>query len=354
MELEHVKQVFVKEGEVKRILKGDVVLWEKDEGILITDFKHYRYATYTIPVPEQENETSTELQEQDEEAEVITPVWKVSTLPKGLSYTVTSSGLTFRGYAEEIKRHKVTVTVTIGEYSVSTLYTFVITSDGQEIAIASNDLGTWYNGESGVKSGTTTLSISGSGASGGSVKYYSSGNPSWMAINSSSGALTGTPNNGYEAQSGLVTVYAIRGGVNVVGSYKTPSKILRWNTTNGVPRFRYTNIRIDCTSRLRESGTKYYFFDLDLSQYYYPIDGGATGITYTIDDTEGKHVTPSISGNILSLYKKSRCTTTDGCDSYITIRARNSKGSSALLYVHCDVHAKSASYSYNTVVESVS
>ena len=340
MELAHVKQVFAKEGEVKKILKGDLVLWQK-EGILITDFNRYKYAVYTIPAP-------TEVPED------ITPVWTVSGLPKGLSYQVTTDGLTISGYAETIGRKNVTVTVTIGEHVENTLYTFKVTSDGNEIAIASNDLGLWYNAESGVKSGTTALSISGNGASGSSAKYYSSGKPSWMTINSTTGALSGTPNNGYEAQSGLVTVYAIRGGENVVGSYKTPSKALRWNTTNGIPRFRYTNIRIDCTASLRESGTKYTFFNLDLSQYYYPIDGGTTGITYTIDDTEGKHVTPSISGNTLSLYKKSRCTTTSGCDSYITIKARNTKGSSSILYVHCDVHAKGSSYSSTTKVESVS
>ena len=379
MDLGHVKQIFCKQGEVRRILEGDVVLWEKIEGILITDFKHYRYATYTIPVPTlEEPEPSeptddtepsepvddtepseptddTEQTEPTDDTEDITPVWNVSELPKGLSYGVTSEGLTISGYAEDIGRKKVTVDVTIGEHTESTLYTFVVASDGQEIAIASQNLGVWYNYESGVKSGTSALSISGSGASGSSVRYYYSGKPSWMAINTSSGALSGTPNNGYEAQSGLATIYAIRGGENVVGSYKTPTKSLRWNTTNPFPRFRYTNIRIDCTTFLRATGSKgSNFFNLDLSQYMYPIEGGATGITYTIDDTEGKHVTPSISGNTLRLAKKSRCTTTSGCDSYITISAKNSKGSSGIIYVHCDVHAKSASCSSTTVVESVS
>ena len=131
--------------------------------------------------------------------------------------------------------------------------------------------------------------------------------------------------------------------------------MLIWNTTNAIPRFKYTNIRIDCTSALRATtGNGSIFFTLDLSQYYYPIDGGASGITYTIDSSKGKHVTPSVSGNILSLKKKSRCTTTNGCDSYITIRARNNKGSSGLLYIHCDVHAKNSSYSSTTRVESVS
>ena len=341
MELEHVKQVFVKEGEVNRILKGDVVLWQKVSGILITDFQHYRYAVYTIPAPA-------------DVPEDITPVWNVSELPQGLSYQVTADGLTISGYAEKVCRKNVTVTLTIGEDTEDTLYTFEVKSDGNEIAIASGDLGYWHNHESGVISGTTALSISGSGGNGGSVRYYSSGNPSWMTINTSSGALSGTPNTGYENQSGYVTVYAIRGGLNIVGSYRTPNKVLRWSTGNAVPHFRYTHVKLDCTNDLRLSGTKYTFFNLDLSQFYYPIEGGTNDITYTINDTEGKHVTPSISGNTLSLYKKSRCTTTSGCDSYITIRAKNSKGSSALLYIHCDVHAKKDDYSWNTVIESVS
>ena len=58
-------------------------------------------------------------------------------------------------------------------------------------------------------------------------RYYISGKPSWMTINSSSVALTGTPNTGYEAQSELVAVYAIRSGENVEVSYKSSSKVLR-------------------------------------------------------------------------------------------------------------------------------
>ena len=48
MDLRHVKQIFCKQGEVRRILEGEVVLWEKPlvEGIrikkkitdIITDF----------------------------------------------------------------------------------------------------------------------------------------------------------------------------------------------------------------------------------------------------------------------------------------------------------------------------
>lgn len=88
-----------------------------------------------------------------------------------------------------------------------------------------------------MKGGTSILSISVNGADESTVSYYSSG------------TLTETPNTGYEAQSVLVTVYAIRGGKNVTGSYKTLSKVLRWNTTSSIYRFRYTNIRIECTAR---------------------------------------------------------------------------------------------------------
>ncbi|MBQ7220807.1 MAG: hypothetical protein IJS28_07500 [Synergistaceae bacterium] len=342
MELEDVKQVFMPEGEARKILEGETVLWEKLEGILITDFKHYRYASYAILAPAGVPED-------------VTPVWEVSELPAGLSYKTAPKGITISGYAERVGRKRVTVRVTLGEQTEETLYTFAITSDGNEIAIASPDLGVWYNAESGAKSGTTALSLSGSGASGSSVTYYSTGKPLWMGINSSSGALSGTPNIGYEAQSGWVTVYAIRGGVNAEGSYKTPRKVLQWRTTNSVPHFRYTNIRLDCTTALRASGNnKTTFFSLDLSQYYYPIEGGANGITYTIDSAQGKHVTPYISGNTLHLQKKSKCTTTSGCDSYITIVARNSSGASGTLYIHCDVHAKKAACSTTTVVEAVS
>ena len=91
MDLSQVKQVFCKQGEVKRILEGDVVLWEKERHFTgkvvlipsdtntITDFAVGRYAEIMF------------------KADGV-PEWSISELPAGLSYEVTSEGLKIAGY----------------------------------------------------------------------------------------------------------------------------------------------------------------------------------------------------------------------------------------------------------------
>ena len=120
MDLSQVKQIFCKQGEVKRILEGDVVLWEKERHFsgkvvlipsdtnTITDFAVGRYAEIMFKT--------------DGVAE-----WSISELPAGLSYEVTSEGLKVAGYATEAGSKDVEIST--GSYTQT--YTFRIEDDGE-------------------------------------------------------------------------------------------------------------------------------------------------------------------------------------------------------------------------------
>ena len=120
MDLSRVKQVFCKQGEVKRILEGDVVLWEKkghftgkvvlipSDTNTITDFAVGRYAEIMF------------------KADAV-PEWSISELPAGLSYEVTSEGLKIAGYATEAGSKD----VEISTGSDTQTYTFRIEDDGE-------------------------------------------------------------------------------------------------------------------------------------------------------------------------------------------------------------------------------
>ena len=95
MDLGHVKQIFCKQGEVRRILEGDVVLWEKERHFsgkvvlipsdtgTITDFAVGKYLEIMFKT--------------DDDA----PTWSISELPAGLTSEVTSEGLKIAGYPTE-------------------------------------------------------------------------------------------------------------------------------------------------------------------------------------------------------------------------------------------------------------
>ena len=121
MDLSQVKQVFCKQGEVKRILEGDVVLWEKkghfsgkvvlipsDSTEPITDFTVGRYAEIMF------------------KADAV-PEWSISELPAGLVSEVTSEGLKIAGYATEAGSKD----VEISTGSDTQTYTFRIDDDGE-------------------------------------------------------------------------------------------------------------------------------------------------------------------------------------------------------------------------------
>ena len=132
MDLGNVKEIFIKEGEVRRILKGNEVLWEKKGVRLtrrdtepITDFFKDKYAELILGVKY--------------DATIGTPTWNVSGLPDGLAATFTSTGIKISGYAEEICTKNVTVTVTLGKYTDTQTYIFIVESDGYGIQITTSN-----------------------------------------------------------------------------------------------------------------------------------------------------------------------------------------------------------------------
>ena len=123
MELQRVKQIFCEQGEVRRILSGDVVLWEKPSvGRVIiipqstpepiTDFVLGKYAELTFIA--------------DYQGIKGVPSWSISGLPAGLYAEFVGESLKLSGYASESCSKNVTIKVTIGEFSDTQIYTFIV------------------------------------------------------------------------------------------------------------------------------------------------------------------------------------------------------------------------------------
>ena len=123
MDLKRVKQIFCEQGEVQKILSGDVVLWEKPSvGRVIiipqstpepiTDFVFAKYAELTF-IAEYQGVQGV-------------PEWSISGLPAGLSAEVVGESLKISGYASEVCSKNVTIKVTIGNFSDTQIYTFIV------------------------------------------------------------------------------------------------------------------------------------------------------------------------------------------------------------------------------------
>ena len=364
MELRQVKQIFCEQGEVRRILSGDVVLWEKtgtsgvgESGAIddetpvstlipfsddisgpLTDFIYYKYGKMTFTAPQASE-------------------WTISDIPAGLTSEVTDEGLVVSGYAEEICSKEVTVSAKVGETTRSKTYTLNVISDGYLLFIASTDLGYWRNGAAGVQSGTKEVSAAMQTPSGNSLgsfvgiaetSYVASGNPSWMNIDSRTGKLSGTPNSGYEAQSGNVEIYAIN------PTRKSPTKSLRWTTGNIVPRFRYSSIYLDITGPMRaelsEIAKWSTIFSADIYDWLYPLETGASFSVVVAGAAENWAVWPTstelsstqvtISGNSFNVVKRARVSNPAAvATKTFALKASNSYGTD-VVYIYCNIYEK--------------
>ena len=138
----------------------------------VTDFTIGNYASKTftanINVPPREQNTAT--------------TWTFANLPAGLS----DSGATVRGTAAAFETKTVTVKVTKGSYSDTKDYTFTVYG----IAISTTSLPDGTAGSSYSASLGVTKSLP-SGV--GSLVYYASNLHSGLAINNSTGVISGTP-----------------------------------------------------------------------------------------------------------------------------------------------------------------
>ena len=360
MELRQVKQIYTPEGELRRILSGDVVLWEKknsggdgaydetqtdtlipfsdDISGPLTDFIYYKYGKMTFTAPQASE-------------------WTISDIPAGLTSEVTDEGLVVSGYAEEICSKEVTVSAKVGETTRSKTYMLNVISDGYLLTIASTDLGYWRNGAAGVQSGTKEVSAAMQTPSGNSLgsfvgiaetSYVASGNPSWMNIDSRTGELSGTPNSGYEAQSGNVEIYAIN------PTRKSPTKSLRWTTGNIVPRFRYSSIYLDTTGPMRaalsEIAKGSTIFSADIYDWLYPLETGASFSVVVAGAAENQAVWSTstssyntqvnISGNSFNVVKGGRFSgTAAAATRTFALKASNSYGTD-VVYIYCNIYEK--------------
>ncbi len=123
MDLSLVKTLIIKEGRVKKILKGDTVIWNKipfsveitnDTAQTITGFKYLVNSSFTFTVNYHVPKT-----EQKQ-----TPIWTVSGLPSGLSAeSLSDNNLTVSGTPDRSGDYTVTVSVSKGSYSDTKTYT---------------------------------------------------------------------------------------------------------------------------------------------------------------------------------------------------------------------------------------
>ena len=76
--------------------------------------------------------------------------------------------------------------------------------------------------------------------------YYATSKPSWMSLNSSTGVLSGKATG--TADSGIVSVYVMK------GDYRSPIKSLSYVTINTLPKWTYSQIKLDVTGLVRGYG----------------------------------------------------------------------------------------------------
>ena len=130
-------------------------------------------------------------------------IWAITGLPPGFStefrYNETDV-IYIVGYPTITGTYTVTATVTRGSYSNSQTYTFTIIDDGYGVAITDTDLPTFYGGVAWSGSVTATANVP---SDAGALTYYATELPDWLNLNSTTGALTGTPPEYIEPINGM-------------------------------------------------------------------------------------------------------------------------------------------------------
>ena len=185
MELTNVKQIFMPEGEARRILdEQSVIIWEKaisaisDLSIVqsnetpIDSFCYLRYASVQFTATAKDI-SGKELSERD--LSRAAAEWSISGLPNGLDATIgetLAAGVTVSGYAEQTGSFEVTVSVSAFGVSSTKMYRLLVVDDGNGITISSGDLGTWYNRQGGMKDGTNQLALTTRGTVDGTAAFY--------------------------------------------------------------------------------------------------------------------------------------------------------------------------------------
>ena len=278
VDLSQVKSLAVPEGEVKEIYIGGTKIWNKpetspyyisitrDNTQSITDFVYCKeggsalfQAEYNLPDDVLENNS---LQ------------WSATGVPRGLQTIAYSSGNFFiYDVPSTYGTYNVTVTVSYGEYSDSKVFTFVITSDGNELTLG--------GAESPLVFYNSTASTYGIEASGNASSYefiFGGDNISWLnnrTTNSKQFNLYGTkPIDTEYNEYYSVWVYA-RALINGY-YYRSLAKGYAIRANCVMPKFKYRVIDIDATKEVYlGTGSKTIY----LSSMIYYIDQSIAGDT---------------------------------------------------------------------------
>lgn len=225
----------------------ETVSIDNDNSKPITDFEYYKNVSMLFTAT---YEVSYETRQSN------TPIWSVEGLPAGLTWSYSDAGLTVAGHATEVTTKDVTISLRLGKCSDTKTYVFDV-KNVASIVITNSDLGTWNVGFG----GSATLTSSVTGSISGATRYYATNMPSWMSLNSSTGALSGVASYG-----GVIdNVYAYV----TKGDYLSPTKALRYTTVNVLPSWKYSRINIDVTELMRGCSNGIYE-DLSLDGLYTP------------------------------------------------------------------------------------
>ena len=195
MDFIRLKRLVVPEGEVKELKIGGRVVWRKNTGgygVEITTDNTEPVTDFTLG--QSGSKTFTADFTVPEEEQTSTETWSFEGLPEGLS----ASGATVSGSATSTGISTVTVTVTKGSYSDTKAYTFRVYG----LMISTETLPSGTKGSS----YSATLGVTKDLPEGvDSLVYYAANLHSGLSLNSSTGAISGTPT---ETGTKSISVYA--------------------------------------------------------------------------------------------------------------------------------------------------
>ena len=247
----------------KTSVNKEVVIWENSYSIsivqsetqAITDFCYCRYASKTFTAVH------------NLPANIVgsnTFNWSITGLPEGLLYMANSDTLTIYGNAEAIGTSQVTITITLGEYTDTKVFTFDVTDDGfvPELVLTS-DIPVFYDD----KQYSFTVDIAKDGVAY-TAKGFSVIEPSWLTADSQ-GVIKG------KAVADVPNANSVKVKASYMYNNKqyTIYKDYVISAYNIVPVRRYPRVIIDLTAMMRI--TVFPFeqeFSLDISDVVYKID----------------------------------------------------------------------------------
>ena len=278
IELSQVKSLTVPEGEVKEIYVGGTKIWNKpetspyyisitrDNTQSITDFVYLRegtsvwfYAEYNLPDDVLENNRIQ---------------WEATGLPRGLETTTWSNGsFSIFEVPQTYGTFNVTVIVSYGQYSDSKVFTFVITSDGNELTLGGAESPLiFYN------SSNRGYYITASGNAS-SYEYVASisTNISWITQKTQNNSYHLYGTKSFENQYNEYYSVAIYARALINGFYyRSPMKGYSIRAYAVLPKCKFSAIDIDMTKEIYlGSGS----ITINLSNRMYYIDSSEAGNT---------------------------------------------------------------------------